>query len=89
MTSQLIQNKRVQLRNLENHEIRTSFDFSRTEINELMRNQFYQNHIFRREKTENLEQSALIVALIKRSRPDFDEKRVLMRYRRLFKMCNS
>lgn len=89
MASHLLPKKRVPFESPEALEIRSALEITRSELDELVGNKFYQKYIFEKEEAEFHERSALILSLIKKGRPDFDEKRVLMRYRRLFKICEG
>ena len=89
LVSHLVPGKRVSSEVPESLEIREALGITRQDLDELISNKFFQKHIFDKVDNDLHEKSALILSMIKKSRPDFDEKRVLMRYRRLFNMCGS
>jgi len=89
LASHLVPRKRVPFESEEAFDIRSQFSITRQEIDELYQNKLFKKQIFEKEDVELHERSALILSIIKKNRPDFDEKRVLMRYKRLFKMCEG
>ncbi len=81
--------KRVAFESPEAFEVREALGITRQELDDLLASKYFQKNIFDKEGGELHERSALILSMIKKNRPDFDERRVLMRYRRLFNSCGD
>ncbi|MCO4792853.1 MAG: hypothetical protein KC493_04020 [Bacteriovoracaceae bacterium] len=69
--------------------MRNTFKISGKNMNDVLENPFYKRKVFDSQNDELNKKSALIINMIAKSRPDFDEKRILMRYRRLFNLCEN
>ena len=60
---------------------------SKKDLKELLDDPIYKNFIFKHEKPHTLDQSALIVDLIRKQNPEWSPSVVTRRYKLLFNTC--
>lgn len=63
------------------------FEISQSEIDEILVSPYFRTHIFKNESAGMSQDSALILLMLKKTRPDLSDNRIWMRYNRLFHMC--